>query len=102
MVDQKGATVPLGSVGELCIRGYTVMKGYWDDEENTAKTITEDGWLKTGDQFILRPDGYGHIIGRLKDMVIRGGENIFPKVSTGTVTGCNIWPLLIPYESRFP
>ncbi|XP_031845554.2 acyl-CoA synthetase family member 2 [Nomia melanderi] len=79
VVDQKGATVPLGTVGELCVRGYNVMKGYWGDEENTAKTITEDGWLKTGDQFILRPDGYGHIIGRLKDMLIRGGENIFPK-----------------------
>lgn len=59
------------------------MKCYWGDKENTAKNITEDGWLKTGDQFILQPNGYGQIVGRLKDMVIRGGENIFPKVSTG-------------------
>lgn len=56
------------------------MKGYWDDEKNTRKTLTEDGWLKTGDQFVLGSDGYGQIVGRLKDMLIRGGENIFPKV----------------------
>jgi len=58
------------------------MLGYWNDEENTKKTLTEDGWLKTGDQFILQENGYGTIVGRLKDMLIRGGENIFPKVST--------------------
>lgn len=56
------------------------MIGYWSDQENTKKTLTEDGWLKTGDQFILLPNGYGKIIGRFKDMIIRGGENIFPKV----------------------
>lgn len=58
------------------------MIGYWEDEENTGNTLTKDGWLKTGDQFILRSDGYGQIVGRLKDMIIRGGENIFPKVSS--------------------
>jgi len=58
------------------------MLGYWNDEENTKKTLTEDGWLKTGDQFVLQENGYATIVGRLKDMVIRGGENIFPKVST--------------------
>ena len=57
------------------------MLGYWEDEENTRKALTKDGWLKTGDQFVLRADGYGQVVGRLKDMVIRGGENIFPKVS---------------------
>lgn len=56
------------------------MLKYWDDEENTRKILTQDGWLKTGDQFILQENGYGVIIGRLKDMLIRGGENIFPKV----------------------
>lgn len=79
VVDEKGSTVPFGVTGELWIRGYNNMLEYWADEENTKKTLTSDGWLKTGDQFVLRPDGYGNIIGRFKDMVIRGGENIFPK-----------------------
>lgn len=79
VTDPKGETVPFGTVGELMVRGYSVMMKYWADEENTKKTISGNGWLRTGDQFILRSDGYGHIIGRLKDMVIRGGENIFPK-----------------------
>ena len=57
------------------------MMRYWDDEQNTKKTITDDGWLKTGDQFCLRADGYGSVVGRLKEMIIRGGENIFPKVN---------------------
>lgn len=57
------------------------MIGYWNDKENTSKTLTDDGWLKTGDKFILHSNGYGEVIGRLKDMIIRGGENIFPKVS---------------------
>lgn len=57
------------------------MLGYWKDEENTKKMIDDDGWLKTGDQLSLREDGYAVIVGRLKDMIIRGGENIFPKVS---------------------
>lgn len=71
--------VPFGSEGELWVRGYNVMMGYWEDIENTNKTINKDGWLKTGDKFILRKDGYGRIIGRIKDIIIRGGENIFPK-----------------------
>ncbi|KAL6441153.1 hypothetical protein ACFW04_003459 [Cataglyphis niger] len=79
VVDQNGLPVPFGKPGELWIRGYCTMLKYWDDEENTRKTLTQDGWLKTGDQFILQENGYGVIIGRLKDMLIRGGENIFPK-----------------------
>lgn len=79
VVDEKGAVVPRGTAGELWVRGYNTMLGYWGDEENTRKSLTEDGWMKTGDQFVLREDGYGQIIGRLKDMLIRGGENIFPK-----------------------
>lgn len=80
-MDENGSMVPLESPGELWVRGYANMIEYWEDEENTKKILTNDGWLKTGDQFILRPDGYGQIVGRLKDMIIRGGENIFPKVS---------------------
>ncbi|KAG7213940.1 hypothetical protein KM043_003137 [Ampulex compressa] len=79
VVDEAGLAVPFGSPGELWLRGYSTMLGYWGDEENTRAMITEDGWLKTGDRFALRADGYGHIIGRIKDVVIRGGENIFPK-----------------------
>ncbi|XP_012270519.1 acyl-CoA synthetase family member 2, mitochondrial isoform X2 [Orussus abietinus] len=71
--------VPFGTAGELWTRGYTNMMKYWEDQENTAKTITKDGWVKTGDLFILHENGYGQIVGRLKDIVIRGGENIFPK-----------------------
>jgi long-subunit acyl-CoA synthetase (AMP-forming) len=56
------------------------MMEYWKDEENTNKILSEDKWLKTGDQFILHKNGYGRVIGRIKDMLIRGGENIFPVV----------------------
>lgn len=77
--------VPFGTPGELCTRGYSTMLCYWNDEENTRKTITEDEWLKTGDQYVLREDGYGVIVGRLKDMIIRGGENIYPKVHYTTL-----------------
>ncbi|KAK2586052.1 hypothetical protein KPH14_012049 [Odynerus spinipes] len=79
VVDETGKPVPFGSPGELWVRGYHTMLCYFNDEENTRKTITEDGWLKTGDQFVLQPNGYGQVIGRLKDMIIYGGENIFPK-----------------------
>ncbi|KAF2898583.1 hypothetical protein ILUMI_07592 [Ignelater luminosus] len=79
VVGQDNKMVPLGTPGELCIRGYSRMLGYWDDEEQTKNMISQDGWLKTGDQFVLQEDGYGRIVGRLKDMIIRGGENIFPK-----------------------
>ncbi|XP_034945847.1 medium-chain acyl-CoA ligase ACSF2, mitochondrial [Chelonus insularis] len=79
VVDEKGSIVPIGTPGELLIRGYAIMKGYWNDPESTSKTINKDGWLKTGDKFILHANGYGEVIGRLKDMIIRGGENIFPK-----------------------
>ncbi|XP_024867415.1 acyl-CoA synthetase family member 2, mitochondrial isoform X3 [Temnothorax curvispinosus] len=79
IVDQNGLPVRFGEPGELWIRGYCNMLRYWDDEENTKKTLTEDGWLKTGDQFVLQENGYATIVGRLKDMLIRGGENIFPK-----------------------
>nr|XP_029709407.1 acyl-CoA synthetase family member 2, mitochondrial-like isoform X1 [Aedes albopictus] len=79
VVDQDGNTVPFGTSGELLVRGYGTMLGYWGDEQKTKETIDVDKWLKTGDQFQLREDGYGKIVGRIKEMVIRGGENIYPK-----------------------
>ncbi len=74
-----GATVERGETGEFCTRGYSVMLGYWDDPENTAEAIDADGWMHTGDLAVMREDGYCQIVGRIKDMVIRGGENIYPK-----------------------
>jgi fatty-acyl-CoA synthase len=74
-----GATVPIGEQGELCTRGYLVMKGYDKESEATARAIDKDGWLHTGDLATMRPDGYFRITGRLKDMIIRGGENIYPR-----------------------
>lgn len=74
-----GQTVPRGEPGELCTRGYSVMLGYWRDEDKTNEAIDSDGWMHTGDLAVMRPDGYCSIVGRIKDMVIRGGENIYPR-----------------------
>jgi fatty-acyl-CoA synthase len=74
-----GETVPVGTQGELCTRGYHVMKGYDEEPEATRKTIDAEGWLHTGDLATMRPDGYLRITGRAKDMIIRGGENIYPR-----------------------
>ena len=74
-----GQTLPRGETGELCTRGYSVMLGYWDDEAATAEAIDGDGWMHTGDLAVMRPDGYCVVVGRSKDMVIRGGENIYPR-----------------------
>lgn len=71
--------MPFGTPGELWIRGYSIMSGYFEDEAKTNEMITNQHWLKTGDQFILEADGYGKVVGRIKDMIIRGGENIYPK-----------------------
>ncbi|XP_063241959.1 medium-chain acyl-CoA ligase ACSF2, mitochondrial-like [Bacillus rossius redtenbacheri] len=79
VVDKAGKIVPAGTAGELWVRGYCLMKGYWRDDEKTRETITKDGWLKTGDQVILQSDGYGRIVGRIKESIIRGSDNIFPK-----------------------
>jgi fatty-acyl-CoA synthase len=79
IVDPSGATVPVGEQGELCTRGYLVMKGYDDEPEATARTIDADGWLHTGDLARMREDGNFRITGRAKDMIIRGGENIYPR-----------------------
>ena len=77
VIDQEGAIVPVGEEGELCTRGYSVMRGYWDDAEKTSESIV-DGWMRTGDLATLDAEGYCAIVGRVKDMIIRGGENIYP------------------------
>jgi fatty-acyl-CoA synthase len=74
-----GATLPLGDAGELCTRGYSVMAGYWNDDQRTAEAIDSDGWMHTGDLATMDEEGYVNIVGRSKDMVIRGGENVYPR-----------------------
>jgi fatty-acyl-CoA synthase len=74
-----GATVARGDPGELCTRGYSVMAGYWNDPERTAEAIDPDGWMHTGDLATMDEEGYVNIVGRSKDMVIRGGENVYPR-----------------------
>jgi fatty-acyl-CoA synthase len=74
-----GNTVPAGEQGEVCARGYMVMKGYDDEPEATARAIDAEGWLHTGDLGLMREDGYIHLTGRAKDMIIRGGENVYPR-----------------------
>ncbi len=74
-----GETLPCGQQGELCSRGYLVMQGYDADEEATAKTVDAEGWLHSGDLAVMREDGCFRITGRLKDMIVRGGENIYPR-----------------------
>ncbi len=76
---ESGATLPRGDVGEFCTRGYSVMQGYWNDPEKTAEAIDADGWMHTGDLAVMADDGYVEIVGRIKDMVIRGGENVYPR-----------------------
>jgi fatty-acyl-CoA synthase len=79
IVDKQGIVVPIGEKGEICTRGYSVMRGYWDDEERTRETIDAAGWLHSGDLGIMDGEGYVRVVGRIKDMVIRGGENIYPR-----------------------
>ncbi|KAL1490232.1 hypothetical protein ABEB36_012961 [Hypothenemus hampei] len=79
VVDTQGLMVPTGTPGELLIRGYATTLGYWQNEMKTKELIDPSKWLHTGDQFILMDNGYGQIVGRIKDVIIRGGENIYPK-----------------------
>lgn len=79
VVDEQNQTVPRGTAGELCTRGYSVMLGYWDDEEKTSEALDTDGWMHTGDIAQMDAEGYCQIVGRIKDMVIRGGENLYPR-----------------------
>ncbi|MFF3645334.1 AMP-binding protein [Streptomyces sp. NPDC002564] len=74
-----GVTLPRGASGELCTRGYSVMLGYWDEPERTAEVIDAGRWMHTGDLAVMADDGYVRIVGRIKDMIIRGGENIYPR-----------------------
>ena len=76
---ETGAVVERGEPGEFCTHGYNVMLGYWNDDEKTAEAIDSEGWMHTGDLAVMRDDGYCNVVGRIKDMVIRGGENIYPR-----------------------
>ncbi|MBB3188982.1 AMP-binding protein [Halomonas cerina] len=76
---ETGAVVPRGETGELCTRGYSVMLGYWNNQEATDKAIDKAGWMHTGDLATMDDEGYVAIVGRIKDMIIRGGENIYPR-----------------------
>ena len=79
IVDTEGKAVPRGATGEFCTRGYSVMKGYWNDEAKTKEAVDEAGWMHTGDLATMDDEGYVNIVGRLKDMIIRGGENVYPR-----------------------
>ncbi|MEM7802147.1 MAG: AMP-binding protein [Chloroflexota bacterium] len=79
IIDQAGRVVPIGETGELCTRGYCIMLGYWNDAEKTRESIDAAGWMHTGDLAVMDAEGYVNIVGRIKDMVIRGGENVYPR-----------------------
>jgi fatty-acyl-CoA synthase len=79
VIDAEGRIVPVGTPGELCTRGYAVMLGYWEDDERTDQAIDRAGWMHTGDLATIDAEGYCAIVGRIKDMVIRGGENVYPR-----------------------
>ncbi|MFC1695457.1 AMP-binding protein [Pseudomonadota bacterium] len=79
IVDENGDTVSVGERGDICTRGYAVMKGYWDDPARTAETVDAEGWLHSGDLGVMDEKGYVAVVGRLKDMIIRGGENVYPR-----------------------
>jgi fatty-acyl-CoA synthase len=76
---ETGDIVERGQPGEFCTRGYSLMLGYWNDNEKTREAIDAEGWMHTGDLAVMREDGYCNIVGRIKDMVIRGGENVYPR-----------------------
>ena len=79
IVDPEGRIQPVGQQGELCTRGYSVMHGYWDDPERTAEAVDAEGWMHSGDLATVDRAGYCNIVGRVKDMLIRGGENVYPR-----------------------
>jgi len=76
---ESGVIVPLGVPGELCTRGYSVMHGYWNNDAATREAIDAAGWMHTGDVATMDAEGYVNIVGRIKDMIIRGGENVYPR-----------------------
>ncbi|WP_409269359.1 fatty acid CoA ligase family protein [Pseudomonas sp. KCJK9044] len=79
IIDAEGSTLPRGEIGELCTRGYSVMLGYWNNPKATAESIDAEGWMHTGDLAVMDEQGNVRIVGRSKDMIIRGGENIYPR-----------------------
>jgi len=79
IIDAAGSTVPRGVVGELCTRGYSVMLGYWGDPDRTAQVIDSQDWMHSGDLAVIDEEGYGNIVGRIKELIIRGGENVYPR-----------------------
>ena len=79
VIDEQGHIVPRGEPGELCVRGYNVMLGYWGEEERKSDGVDAVGWMHTGDIATMDEDGYVRIVGRSKDMLIRGGENVYPR-----------------------
>ena len=79
IVDAAGRIVPVGQPGELCTRGYAVMRGYWEDDARTRESIDAAGWMHSGDLATIDAAGYCNIVGRVKDMLIRGGENVYPR-----------------------
>jgi fatty-acyl-CoA synthase len=76
---ETGMTAERGAPGEFCTRGYSVMIGYWNEPQRTAEAIDSEGWMHTGDLATMDGDGYVNIVGRIKDMIIRGGENVYPR-----------------------
>jgi fatty-acyl-CoA synthase len=79
VIDLEGRVVPRGERGELCTRGYSIMLGYWDEAEKTGDVLDRNGWMHTGDIAVIDDEGYCNIVGRIKDLVIRGGENLYPR-----------------------
>jgi fatty-acyl-CoA synthase len=79
ILGENGEVVDIGERGDICTRGYAVMRGYWEEPERTAETVDADGWLHSGDLGVMDDEGYVQVVGRLKDMIIRGGENIYPR-----------------------
>ena len=79
IIDENNRVVPVGEKGEICARGYSVMQGYWNDEERTRETIDTANWLHSGDLGVMDEEGYVQVVGRIKDMIIRGGENVYPR-----------------------
>jgi fatty-acyl-CoA synthase len=79
IADESGNPLPIGERGEICVRGYSVMDGYWGDEQRTKETIDAEQWLHSGDIGIMDSEGYVQVVGRIKDMIIRGGENVYPR-----------------------
>jgi fatty-acyl-CoA synthase len=79
IITAEGRTAGIGEPGELCTRGYSVMRGYWDDDAKTRESIDAGGWMHTGDLAVIDSEGYCNIVGRVKDMLIRGGENVYPR-----------------------